>query len=203
MTEERIRELLQNADRAAGLPSFGRVTADRIQRRIRRRRLVWITAPAAAAAVVLLALGLWSINTRGDKPSPARVQRIASLEEQVRQLKAQTDATLRLVQEVLAKERQNQRLAALEAELARIPDPLVELDRQTDKTAFILFRQAELLYHELNQTESAVQAYQQVIQRFPQNQWAGLARERLAEIKKQRINKSNTQGDSKCGLQSV
>lgn len=201
MTEERIKELLRNADRAAGPPSFGRVTADGIQWRIRRRRLVWISAPAAA--VVLLALGLWAIGNRESKPRPERRQRIASLEQQVKQLQAQTDATLKLVREVLADERQNQRLAALEAELARIPDPMVELAKQTDKTAFILLRQAEQLYYELNQTESAVEAYKEIIQRFPQNQWADVARERLTEIEKRRINKSNRQGDLKCGLQSV
>ncbi|MHC4517141.1 MAG: tetratricopeptide repeat protein [Planctomycetota bacterium] len=203
MTEERIKELLQNADRAAGPPSFGRVTADGIERRIQRRRLVWVGIPAAAAAVVLLALGLWATSNRPGKPGAQQQQQIASLQDQVKQLQAQTNATLRLVQDVLAKDRQNQRLAALEAELARIPDPMVELAKQTDKTAFILLRQAEQLYYELNQTESAVEAYKQIIQRFPQNQWADVARERLTEIEKRRINKSNTQGDSKCGLQSV
>jgi tetratricopeptide (TPR) repeat protein len=203
VTEERIKELLQNADRAAGPPSFGRVTADGIERRIQRRRLVWVGIPAAAAAVVLLALGLWATSNRPGKPGAQQQQQIASLQDQVKQLQAQTNATLRLVQDVLAKDRQNQRLAALEAELARIPDPMVELAKQTDKTAFILLRQAEQLYYELNQTESAVEAYKQIIQRFPQNQWADVARERLTEIEKRRINKSNTQGDSKCGLQSV
>jgi tetratricopeptide (TPR) repeat protein len=203
VTEERIKELLRDADRAAGPPSFGRFTADGIQRRIRQRRLVWAGVPAAAAAVLLAAFALWRITTQGPDPVPQQQQQIASLEEQVKQLQAQTDSTLRLVQEVLAKDRQNQRLAALEAELARIPDPMVELAKQTDKTAFILLRQAEQLYYELNQTESAVEAYKQIIQRFPQNQWADVARERLTEIEKRRINKSNTQGDSKCGLQSV
>jgi TolA-binding protein len=153
--------------------------------------------------MVLLAFRLWGINARNTAPAPEQRQQIASLEEQVERLQAQTDATLRLIQDVLAKERQNQRLAALEAELARIPDPMVELEKQTDKTAFTLLYQADQLYRELNQTESAVEAYEQVIQLFPQNRWADVARERLAGIKKQRINKSKTEGDSRCGPQSV
>jgi len=203
VTEERIRELLRDADRAAGPPSFGRVTADGIQRRIRRRRLVWIAAPVAAAAMVLLAFRLWGIDARNTPPAPEQRQQIASLEEQVERLQAQTDATLRLVQGVLAEQRQQQRLAALEAELASIPDPLAELEKQTDKTAFVLVYQADRLYRELNQTDSAVEAYEQVIRLFPQNQWAEVARKRLAEIKKQKIEESKTEGDSKCGLQNA
>ena len=203
MTEDRIKELLRNADRAAGLPSFGRVTARGIQRRLHRRRLMWIGAPAAVAASVVMAFVLWRTDRPGSETVPPPEQQIASLQEQVQQLQAQTETTLKLVQEVLAREQQSQRLATLEAELARIPDPMVELQKQTDRTAFTLLYQADELYRQLNQTESAVEAYEQVIQRFPQNRWADVARERLAEIRKQRINNSSRQGDSKCGLQSA
>jgi outer membrane protein assembly factor BamD (BamD/ComL family) len=61
-----------------------------------------------------------------------------------------------------------------------------------DKTAFLLIYQADRLYKELNQTESAVTAYQEVIQLFPDNRWAQVAKERLAEIGKHR----STQIDS-------
>jgi tetratricopeptide (TPR) repeat protein len=164
---------------------------------------MWAGMPTAAAAILLMALGLWSITTRATKPAPQQQQQIASLEEQVKQLQAQTDATLRLVQGVLAEERQQQRLAALEAELASIPDPLAELEKQTDRTAFVLVYQADRLYRELDQTESAVEAYEQVIRLFPQNRWAEVARKRLAEIKKQGINESKTEGDSRCGPQNA
>jgi hypothetical protein len=121
------------------------------------------------------------------------------LEEQVKQLQARTDATLKLVQEVLERDRQDRRLAALETELASIPDPLQEIDRQVDKTAFILIYQADKLYKELNQTESAVAAYKEVIQLFPTNRWAAVARERLSQIEQPRINKSDGQkGEAKC-----
>ena len=48
-----------------------------------------------------------------------------------------------------------------------------------DKTAFLLIYQADRLYKELNQTESAVAAYKEIIQLFPTNRWADVARERL------------------------
>jgi len=204
MNEEQIKTLLQRADEAAGQPAFGVISAVQVRRRLRLRRLVRVSAPATAAAVALIATGLWMTCMRTAKPQPQpERQRIVSLEEQVRQLRTQTDATLRLVQEVLERDRQDRRLAALEAELASIPDPMKEIDRQVDKTAFILVYQADRLYKELNQTESAVRAYKEVIQFFPENQWADVARERLSEIEPQQFNKSDEKGEAKCEPRNV
>jgi tetratricopeptide (TPR) repeat protein len=203
MSEEHIEKLLQDTDRAAGPPLFGQIRAADLRHRLRRRRLVRLGMPAATAAVLLLGFGTWTLHSRPGVPTSPPPDRIAALQEQVRQLQAQTDAALQLVHEVLAQERQQQRLAALEAELASISDPREEIERQVDKTAFTLLFEADRLYRELNETESAVEAYEQVIRLFPQNRWANVARQRLAEIKKVQINKSETEGDSKCGSQSV
>ncbi len=190
MNEEQIRQLFATADEAAGEPMFRRITTAGIRRRVRRRRLVRVAVPASLAAVVAIAATLSAISMQAKGPQP---QQIASLEGQIRQLQARTDATLKLVQEVLERDRQDRRLAALETELASIPDPVQEIDRQVDKTAFILVYQADKLYKELNQTESAVAAYKEVIQLFPTNQWANVARERLSQIEQRRINKSDGQ----------
>ncbi|MEN6335821.1 MAG: hypothetical protein ABFE01_16330, partial [Phycisphaerales bacterium] len=56
-----------------------------------------------------------------------------------------------------------------------------------DKTVFSLIYQADRLYKELNQTESAVAAYKEIIQLFPTNRWAAVARERLTEIDKHKF----------------
>lgn len=185
MNEEQIKTLLHKADNAAGRPAFSRITAAEVRRRIHRRRISRIGVPLAAAAVVAVATALLILSGEVQRPEP---QRIASLEEQVKQLQARTDATLQLVQEVLESDRRQRRLAALEAELASIPDPLQEIEQQVDKTAFLLIYQADRLYKELNQTESAVAAYKEVIQLFPDNRWAQVAKERLAEIGKYRSN---------------
>jgi tetratricopeptide (TPR) repeat protein len=190
VSKDQIRQLLVGADAAAGPPAFHRVTAAGIRGQVRRRRFVRVAAPIAAAAVLAVAVALSVIWTQAERSQP-EPPRIASLEEQVRRLQAQTEATLKLVQEVLAQDRQQRRLAALEAELASIPDPIREIERQVDKTAFILVYQADKLYRELNETESAVQAYKEVIELFPTNQWAQVARERLSQIEQRRINKSD------------
>jgi hypothetical protein len=197
VNEEPIRALLQRADAAAGQPRFGPVPAARVRGQARRRHLVKTCAPLAVAASVLIGVVLWAIFVGTPRPEP-QAQRIASLEEQVKQLQAQTETTLKLVQEVLEKDRQERRLAALETELASIPDPVREIDRQVDQTAFILVYQADKLYRELNQTESAVAAYKEVIQLFPTNRWAAVARERLSQIEQPPLNKSqNDKGEPK------
>jgi tetratricopeptide (TPR) repeat protein len=192
VNEEQIKRLFTRADEATGEPTFRRITTAGIRQRVRRRRLVRVAVPASLAAVVTISVALSAIFVHPEGPQ-AQPRQIASLEEQVKQLQAQADATLKLVQEVLERDRQDRRLAALETELASIPDPVQEIDRQIDKTAFILVYQADKLYKELNQTESAVAAYKEVIQLFPTNQWANVARERLSQIEQRRLNKSDGQ----------
>jgi uncharacterized protein YoxC len=189
VNDDRIRELLANADKAAGPPSFGHVNAAGIRGRLRRRRMLVTAFPVAAAAMLLLAVGVWCVRTRTKESAPQHEGRIASLEEQVKQLQVQTEAALKLVQNVLAQERQQQRLHALETELANIRDPMEEIEAQADRAAFILVYQADRFYRELNQTQSAVEAYEQVIRLFPESRWAEEAKRRLAEIRTQRSSR--------------
>jgi tetratricopeptide (TPR) repeat protein len=197
VSEEQIKKLLQEADVTARRPVFNPVAAGRIRQRIHRRRVMRSAGLTAAAAVVVVAATLWIVCMQRQKPQPEQ-QRIVSLEMQVRELQVQTNATLKLVQEVLEKDRQDRHLASLEAELSSIPEPMMEIERQVDKTAFLLVYQADKLYKELNQTESAVAAYKEVIQLFPKNRWADVARERLSQIEKRQINKSDKQGETRC-----
>jgi len=202
VSTDRIEELLKRADATAGRPQFGPVTGIVIAHRVRRRRVILIGVPAAAAAVLLIGLAIWRIGSSTLEPQPQeqheQQQQIASLAKQIEQLQAQTDATLQLVQDVLAREKQDKNLADLEAELASIRDPIEEMKQQADKTAFTLVYQADRLYRELNLTESAVQTYETVIQLYPENRWADVARQRLAEIKPRQFNKHQQQGDKPC-----
>jgi TolA-binding protein len=196
MTEDKIENLLQKADQMAGAPAPVSVNLSAaVRRRAHRRRIATFAAPLAAAAVVIIGLGVWSITTRTPKTTQDQIK-IALLEDQIKQLQVRTDAALNLIQEVLEDERRQRRLDELEAQLASIPDPLEELQKQVDKTAFILVYQADRMYRELNQTDSAVEAYNRVIALFPQNRWAKVARQRLAEIENRKFNKTNSEGDS-------
>jgi uncharacterized protein HemX len=196
MNQDKLSKLLQEADRTAGPPAQVRVNLCEIRRRAGRRRFINIVGPIAVAAVLMIALGIWSITLRTTQTTPEQ-ERVALLETQVKQLQARTDAALNLIQQVLEDEQRRQRLDELEAQLASIPDPLEELQRQVDKTAFILVYQADRLYHELDQTDSAVENYNRVIQLFPENRWANVARQRLAEIESKKSDKTDSKGDLK------
>jgi tetratricopeptide (TPR) repeat protein len=202
MTEDKLGKLLQEADRTAGPPAEVHVSLGMLRRRANRRTLVSIVSPIAAAAVLLVAVGLWHTTTRTSERNTGQ-EEVAALEAQVKQLQARTDAALNLIQQVLEEERRQQRLDELEAQLASIPDPLEEMQKQVDKTAFILVYQADRLYRELNQTDSAIENYNRVIELFPENRWAKVARQRLDEIENRNSDKSDSKGDLRWKPQNV
>ena len=199
--EERLKNLIQNADRDVRMPAQVHVDISAIRRKANLRHRVFIRLPLATAAVVLIAAGIAYLSISKDETTERQVQ-IASLENRIQQLQASTDAAINLINEVLEEQQRQSRLDELEIQLASIPDPLEEINRQVDKTAFILVYQADRLYRELNDTDSAVETYKQVIKLFPENQWAQVARERLEEIERKSQNDSS-KGDSKWKLQSV
>jgi TolA-binding protein len=204
MTEDKIKNLLQEADRMAGLPGAVSANLSAIVRRRAHRRhlLVSLTAPLAAAAVILIANSIWSLTIRTTEKTND-LEKIASLEKQLEQLQTKTDAALNLIQEVFVAEQKKDSLGELEAQLASIRDPLEEIQKQVDKTAFILVYQADRLYRELNRTDSAVETYNRVIELFPKNRWAQVARQRLSEIDSRKFNKIDSKGELKWKPQIV
>lgn len=190
MTEDKIKNLLQKADQTAAGPApvSANLAAD-VRRRANRRQTVNLTARIAAAAVVVIALGIWSYTAKKTRDQ----QKLVTLEIQIKQLRAQTDATLNFIREVLDEERKQRCLQELQAQLASYSDPLEEIQKQVDKTAFILVYQANRMYRELDQKASAIRAYNRVIELFPQSRWAEEARQRISEIKSNQHN--NSKGD--------
>jgi tetratricopeptide (TPR) repeat protein len=190
MTEDKIKNLLYEADQTAGGPvPVSANLAAAVRRRASRRHTANLAFRIAAAAVILFAFGIWSFTVKKTRDR----QRIVALEMQIEQLKIQTDATLNLIREVLEEERKQRRLNELRAQLSSYSDPLEEIQKQVDKTAFILVYRANRMYCELDQKDSAIKAYKRVIDLFPQSQWAEVARLRLSEIKKNQLN--NSKGD--------
>ena len=185
MSEEKLIELLQQADSYAG--SYRSVGDDNIaedvRMRLRSRRIKKIACSSAAAAVLMAGICVWAVagilNVRTDR-------QIAALEAKVVDLAAQTEVSQKLVADLVERERQSLILIQLERELASIPDPLEEIARQNDRTAFIMVYQADRLYRELNLTGSAVETYNRVIELFPGNKWAKVAKERLSNMNKSR-----------------
>jgi tetratricopeptide (TPR) repeat protein len=189
MREDEIKKLLQRADKTVGGPAPVHVNLSAVHLRANHKKRMILVAPLAAAAVLMVAVGILALTFRITEPTEEQ-KRIAALENQVKQLQARTDAAFNFIQKVLEEERRQSRLDKLKAQLASIPDPLEEVQKQVDRTAFILIYQADRLYRELNQTDSAVENYERVIELFPENRWAKVARQRLSEIKNEKTNKT-------------
>jgi tetratricopeptide (TPR) repeat protein len=203
MTEDKIKNLLQEADRMAGLP--GAVSANLsavVRRRAHRRHLrISLTVPLAAAAVILIAAGIWNVAIRTTEKTKDQ-EKIVLLEKQFEQLQAKTDAAINLIQEMLVAEQKQHSLSELEAQLASIPDPLEVIQKQVDKTASILVFQADRLYR-VNRKDSAIETYNRVIELFPRTIQAQKARQRLLEIESRKFNKIDSKGELKWKPQIV
>ena len=202
MTEDKIKNLLKQADKAARGANPVRVDISVIRRRADSRYMINLVAPLATAAVIIVALSVLTVMFRAAELKSEQ-GKITMLENRIKQLQARTNASLSLIQEVLEEERRRSRLDELEARLASVPDPIEEMQKQMDKTAFILVYQADRLYRELDQTDSAVENYKRVIELFPENRWAKVARQRLEQIENKKSDKSNSKGDLKWKPQNT
>ena len=201
MSEDKIKRMLQEADRQAGPPETFEVDISAIRKKALHRKIINIASPVAAAAVLIFGVCFLILQTPETKPIPKPIE-TASTEMKIKQLQANTEATINLIHEILEQERSQQRLNELEVELASIPDPVEKVNEELDRTAFILVYSADKMYNELNLTDSAVETYKRVIKLFPDNQWAQVARERLDTIKNSE-NQNRSKGDSKWKKQNI
>jgi len=201
MTEDKLKNLLQETDRLAGRPETIKVDISVIHKNAQRRKIINIASPLAAAAVLILGVGFMILEA----PNADLIEKpieTATTQMKIKQFQASNDATINLIYEILEQERSQQRLKVLKAELAAIPDPIEQMNEELDRTAFILVYSADKMYNELNLTDSAVETYKRVIKLFPDNQWAQVARERLDAIKNAE-NKNRSQGDSKWKQKNI
>ena len=203
MHEDKLKNLLFKADHDAGEPFPVKVDISAIRKQAKHRQIYRIVYPAAAAAIVILSIGIWSLSGSKTEPAKKPILLANDFETKIKQLQASTDETIQLIQEISKQEQRQKKLSELEAELASIPDPIEQINEQLDRTAFILVYSADKMYKELNLTDSAVETYKRVIKLFPDNQWAQVARERLDEIKNRRNNNDSSKGESKWQQQNT
>ncbi|MDM8007021.1 MAG: hypothetical protein QUV05_12855, partial [Phycisphaerae bacterium] len=190
-SDERLRELLREADAAFGGPRVGSADLSlRVRRRARRQRRRRVFG-SAAAVVLVLSLSTVAWVNRSGHPSPAprpivadnslKPVSVAELHMQIERLREEIRTGCQAVHEVLERQEVEQRLAALREQAEA--DPLKAVNDQLDRAALTMVYQADRMYHELNLRESAVASYQRTIELFPQTHWAQVAKDRLAELK--------------------
>jgi tetratricopeptide (TPR) repeat protein len=188
MTDEKIKRLLQSADRMAGPPSSApQNLAYLVRKRALRNRRIKIIVLPAAAVFLLAFLCLSLIYNDMHKPKLTNVQ-AAQLREQVRELNMKIDAAVKLVSDVLKRQQRLERIAKLDAQLARFTDPYLQLRENLNKTAYLLLDQADTSYQKFNDVDSAVETYNRIIELFPDTPSAEQAKQRLIEIQRKTIN---------------
>ena len=200
MVEDDLRQLLSQADRAAGPAPAPRINlADRVRRSARRRRMAETAGPMAAVLILGVVLLHWA--NRNTNPSPTSTSdsinvaqnlenqtpptsvEVSQFQAEIAQLRVRADIQMQVVRELLDLEKQQTELAELERQLAAIPDPLEEVRRQVEQAAYTVVYHADLKYTRMNLKESAIEEFQRVIQLYPQTRWAAVAQAKLSEIR--------------------
>ncbi|MBW8035061.1 MAG: hypothetical protein FVQ79_05370 [Planctomycetes bacterium] len=199
MEEEKLKNILQQADRFSGdyIAPDASVIAGFVRSRVRRRRRnLYLRFAASAAAVLIVCVGILNTGRHRavDGDLYVKGENIEQLQAEVRRLQSEVDSMQIAVRRAIDEEKSNATLAKLEAELASISDPIEDVQRQVDRAAFIIVYQGDRMYRDHNLINAAIESYKRAIEFFPANKWAEVARSRLFEIenKKKMKRKSNT-----------
>lgn len=189
MEQDSLDRLLKHADAAAPETSPVRVSADRVLgelRRQRRARRVRLGTIGAAAAVLFGAVGVVWLMT-GTRPggshpgpmNPAPLLDVAALLEAAEALGREADSRAAVVRQTTLHETRIRALRELQRRAAATPDALALVRAQMDAAARTLVQQADRISREQDQQATATLYYREVIERFPETTWAGVARQRL------------------------
>jgi|GEM_PF-6213125 len=190
--QETIESLLQQADRMAGPPGPVSIDLQSItHRHVHRRRKVVACLSIAAAIIFIACAWQWTVKVGRINEQ----KRIATMETDLQLLRAQTDVTIRVVNELLQRQRRQQRIDELKARLAAIEDPLEKVNEQIETTAFIIVYHADKKWQRPSQKAAAIEDYKSVLRLFPDTRSAEKARQRLGEIENQSETHNNSKGN--------
>lgn len=190
--QEKIESLLQQADRMAGPPGPVSVGLQSITRRHVHRRRKVVACLSIAAAIIFIA-GAWQWTVKVGRINEQK--RVAAMETDLQLLRAQTNATLKVVNELLERQRRQQRIDELRAKLAAIEDPLEKVNEEIEKTAFIIVYYADKKWQRPSQRAAAIEDYKSVLRLFPDTRSAEKAKQRLGEIENQSETHNNSKGN--------
>ena len=211
MDADRIQEILQEADEAAGEPKLTTDLSDRTYRIYGHRRRITVGLSTAAglilvAGIIYLGRGILfssqptasrqEVVVNRDKPRQLAQAEIEQLRAEVARLRAEAELRTAILVEVLKRQDRQERqdkLRVLERQVRMRSDPMAEVNRLVERAALVTLYQADRKYNELDLKESAIADYRQVIKYYPETRWAKQARQRLAEIETQ--ENPSEQGD--------
>jgi hypothetical protein len=212
MNEDRLEQLLREADARAGTPATPNDLAARVRLRAARRRGRMAGGLSAAAAVILAGLSLWQWHRMDSRPDAGNPEAIVANEGNTQKTPGlgSTDGSIpapvvaKSAAEVLAELDRLNREAAFETalvsalsrtndtekqikdfkvELVALPDAVANARRDADEAAYAMVAHADRMCRELHSCVSAAERYRWVAEYFPESCWATVARQRLNELK--------------------
>ncbi len=209
---DQLENLLRNAESSLPQPQLTDNLAARCRRQAMYHQCVtrWSLAAAGIAIVIGLSIA-WSSNQPQNKaivpidavasidvaiPDEPQIdsaqepsqeiqnrQRIAQLESEVMQLRYELNYRMQIVEDMLTSRQQEAQLARLNSQLDKQLEPMIENRLEYQRTAWIMYRQADYKYRELGLTTEAARDYQRVIQNYPETHGAQEAGKMLEQIK--------------------
>jgi len=188
MQDENIKKLLADADEnfSPKTPASHKILRT-VQSRAYKRRVIKTGTSIAAGICIVTALAIgYLINN--ESADGSNQPEIANIQARLKELQAKTDATLELIRQINEDQARRLRLLRLQAELAAIKDPLTEIRRHVEKTAYTLLYYAQKKYKHPGQRQSAITDYQRVIELYPETDAAQTARKRLSQIENKNLN---------------
>jgi len=185
MNDESLKQLLEQADMCSTLPDIDtQCLSIAVRHKFRRQQQIRRRAVAACAAIVITTLfygeHVYQVHQKQ--------QQIGSMQQQIQQLAQQTEATLKLVDEILAQQKQQDKLAALNCQLAAYTDSSESVQTEVNEAASILMFQADQLMKQSDRKDAAIEGYRRIIEYFPQTTAAQAAQQRLQQIQQTQTN---------------
>jgi len=185
MKQDRLIQLMREVDeiKARGAPAWVDTQEIR-QRAVRKRRVRRIGSIAAAViGAALMTVGLLSRSDRSSNPQIAVSGDLKHLHIQSDLLLAQINMLNEIQHKRNARAQYYQRLDHLRRQMAAIPDPRSAVSREVSQAAQTLVASADRLLQEPGQRHRARKTYERVVQLFPENNWAHIARKRLLAMR--------------------
>jgi hypothetical protein len=189
VNDDRLEQLLRRTDRtAAPAPVRAVDLVEGILLQARRRKVRSQITVTAAALFLCLGITAWLLNGAASNHHPSSPTLATTIPSNTADLRTELASVQR---EIATREAAVDRLFAIERrsraqeQLARLHRHSLSPEDPADRAAFCVLFQADRLAQQTGSTESAQQAYREIIAYFPDSPSAESARQRLARIQKE------------------
>lgn len=179
--DDPILDLIRQADEATD-PCETLIDVEQIYRRDRRIRRIYRGLVAGIMILFVLSVFLMAPKEQRSRSISLEVQTLAQLEARAEGLLAKAEFALGMDAEVQEQLGKMARISELETQMKRIQDPLRRVQTEVSRTAEAMVVCADRYRSIPGLKREAIKEYKRVLDLFPGNSWADVARKRLLEL---------------------